>query len=128
MTLLDASVIIDGLRAKDLRLLEQMRSVDGAVCGVTRTEILGGARGAADRQKLVTILDGFARVLIADSLWDDVGDTQAALRSSGVTVPLADALLSTLAMSLGVDIWARDAHFQVIQQAMPSLKLFGEAT
>jgi hypothetical protein len=36
MTLLDASIIIDALRAKDIQLMRQMHSVGGAVCGVTR--------------------------------------------------------------------------------------------
>lgn len=105
MTLLDASIIIDGLRAKDMRLLEQMRSVGGAVCGVTRAEILSGARGYDDRQRLLTILDGFQQVAIPASLWDDVGGIQAQLRAGALTVPLADAILATVAIMLDVDVW-----------------------
>ena len=123
MTLLDASIIIDGLRAKDMRLLEQMRSVGGAVCGVTRSEILSGARGYDDRQRLLTILDGFQQVAIPEPLWDSIGETQAQLRAGGLTVPLADAILVTVALMLDVDLWANDAHFLQIQRILPTLRL-----
>jgi predicted nucleic acid-binding protein len=49
-------------------------------------------------------------------MWDAVGAVQAELRASGVTVPLADAVLTTVALALDVDVWARDAHFQSMQQ------------
>lgn len=123
MTLLDASIIIDGLRARDMRLLERMRSVGGAVCGVTRAEILSGARGYDDRQRLLTILDGFQQVAIPEPLWDGVGETQAQLRAGGVTVPLADAVLVTVALMLGVEVWANDSHFSQIQRILPTLRL-----
>ncbi len=59
-------------------------------------------------------------------MWDEIGDVQFQLRSGGVTVPLADAVLATLAMQLDVEVWARDAHFNKMQQVLPSLKLFNE--
>ncbi len=59
MILLDASTIIDGLRGKDLQLIGRMNSLGGAVCGVTRAEILSGAKGPQDRTRLLTILGGF---------------------------------------------------------------------
>jgi predicted nucleic acid-binding protein len=88
MTLLDASLLIDFLRTKDLLLLAQINSGGGAVCGVTRAEILSGARSTMDREKLITILDGFQQVSMPDPMWDDVGNVQAQLRTNGITIPL----------------------------------------
>jgi predicted nucleic acid-binding protein len=126
MTLLDASIIIDALRAKDVQLMRRMGSVGGAVCGVTRAEILSGARGAKDRAKLVTILDGFQQVSLPDAMWDEIGDLQAQLRTAGVTVPLVDAVLAVVAKSLDVDIWARDTDFNNMQRVVPTIKLYRE--
>ena len=126
MTNLDASIIIDGLRAKDMRLFGEMKSVGGAVCGVTRAEVLSGARDTEDREKLLTILDGFQQVTLPDSLWNEVGEILSNLRRSGLAVPLADAVLTTVSISLGIEVWARDAHFQAIQQRIPALKLYRE--
>jgi predicted nucleic acid-binding protein len=127
MTLLDASIIIDGLRTKNVQLIEQLRLIDGAVCGVTRAEVLSGARGRQDLERLCTILDGFQQIAIPDAMWDEVGATQAQLGARGVTVPLADTTLAVVAMSLNAEIWARDAHFNSIQQILPALKLYRES-
>jgi predicted nucleic acid-binding protein len=128
MTLLDASIIIDGLRAKDMQLMGQMNAASGAVCGVTRAEVLSGARGANDRAKLLTILDGFQQVGIPESMWDSVGDLQAKLRAGGVTVPFADAALAAIAPSLDTEIWARDTDFTNMQRIVPALKLYREVS
>jgi predicted nucleic acid-binding protein len=126
MTLLDASVIIDALRTKDVQLMGRMNTADGAVCDITRAEILCGARDASDRAKLITILDGFQQVAIPEPMWDEIGNVQAQLRAAGVTVPLVDAVLATVALSLDVELWARDADFRHIQRVLPTLKLFIE--
>jgi predicted nucleic acid-binding protein len=127
MTLLDASVIIDVLRSKDAQLLQSMMSANGAVCGVTRAEILSGARGSTDQAKLVAILDRFQQVEIPATMWDEVGTVQAELRANGITVPLADAVLIAVALSLDIEIWARDRHFVHAQHIRPALRLFRES-
>jgi predicted nucleic acid-binding protein len=126
MILLDASIIIDGLRAKDLQLLGQMNAVGGAVCGMTRAEVLSGGRGQNDRTRLLTILDGFQQVGIPEAMWDDVGDLQARLRAGGETVPIVDAVLATVGLALDVEIWARDADFHHMQRVSSALKLYRE--
>jgi predicted nucleic acid-binding protein len=125
--LLDASIIIHALRGKDLQLLGQMRLLGGAVCGITRAEVLSGARNAQDQMRLVTILDAFQQVAIPDALWDEVGFIQAQLRAGGVTVALVDAVLAAVALALDEEIWARDIDFQHVQRLFPTLKLYQEA-
>src|ERR1700676_611678 len=66
----DAGVLIDFLRTKDPKLDRLFRSLPVAVCGVTRAEILTGARGARDRQRLVQFLSAFQQVLIPEAAWD----------------------------------------------------------
>src|SRR5438067_9026070 len=99
MTLVDTSVVIDYLRTADPKLLGLFIAHDAAVCGVTRAEVLHGARSPADRARLVQALDGFRQVPIPDTLWDLVGDHLAALRRGGVTVPFGDALIATVAVA-----------------------------
>ena len=77
--LVDASVLIDFLRTKEPKLDGLYRSLPVAVCGVTRAEILAGARGAKDRQRLLLFLNQFQQVPTPDSCWDLVGDNLAAL-------------------------------------------------
>jgi predicted nucleic acid-binding protein len=124
MILLDASVIIDALRTKDIALMSRLASLGGAVCGVTPAEVLSGARGSADRSKIVTILDAFHQVSIPQSLWDLVGDAQAQLRAGGVTVPFSDAVLVAVALAIDSEIWAHDVDFVNAQRVLPHLKLY----
>src|SRR3712207_4062667 len=82
MILVDTSVVIDYLRTTDAKILALFQAHGAAVCGVTRAEVLHGARNPADRARLLTVLSAFQQVLIPDAAWDVVGDHLAALRSS----------------------------------------------
>lgn len=59
-----------------------------------------------------------------DSIWDTVGDNLQTLRASGVTVPFADIILATIAITNDDEFWTRDAHFALIQRALPARRLF----
>ncbi len=56
MIVLDASVLVDFLRQRDPRIEQALNELDLAVSGVTRAELLHGARDEADEQKFA----GFA--------------------------------------------------------------------
>ncbi len=126
MILVDTGVLIDFLRTKDLKLDGLFRSLPVAVCSVTRAEILAGARGAGDRQRLLQFLGTFQQIAIPETLWDLVGDTLAALYTRGVTVPFPDAVIATVAMENDIEVWARDPHYPMMQPILPRLKLFQE--
>ena len=126
MILLDTSVLIDYLRSHDAKLLGQMQAHDAVICGVTRAEILHGARTEQHREQLLVVLNTFPQVPFAEPLWDAVGNLLATLRAHGVTVPFADVLLAALSISLGVELWTRDAQFTKIQEHVPALRLFVE--
>jgi predicted nucleic acid-binding protein len=126
MILLDSSVVIDLFRAQDDRILDVILEHDAAICGITRAEVLYGARDASQRDKLMAALDLFQSLALPETIWDRVGDNLARFRTSGVTVPLADAIIATVAMTNNIELWARDQHFLLIKQTMPSLMLFQE--
>jgi len=126
MILIDAGVLIDFLRTKDPKLDGLFRSLPVGVCGPTRAEILAGARGGKDRQRLLLFLNRFQQVSTPDTSWDLVGENLAALYASGITVPFPDAVVATLGIENDIEVWARDPHFPIIQQVLPALKLFQE--
>ena len=126
MILVDSGVVIDYERTLDPKLDHLFRVLPVAVCGVTRAEVLHGTRSPHDRVKLLSILALFSTMLIPDDLWDHVGDNLAALRAGGVTIPFPDAVLATVAIASGCDLWTRDHHFAHIQRILPALSLFVE--
>lgn len=126
MILADTSVVIDLLRSRDRRLLDIAIDQQAAICGVTRAEVLHGARDANHRAKLLRTLDLFQAVPIPDALWDQVGDALATLRAAGLSMPLADVVIAVVAITRNIELWTHDKHFADIQKAMPSLKRFQE--
>lgn len=126
MILVDTGVIIDYLRTADPKLDNLFRSLPVGICGTTRAEILHGVRSAVDRTQTLIILNGFAPVTTPEPVWDDVGHNLHALRTNGVAVPFADAIIATVAISHHMELWTRDAHFTLVQQVLPSLTLFVE--
>jgi predicted nucleic acid-binding protein len=126
MILVDASVIFDHTRNRDPRLASLFSTIPVAVCGVTRTEVLHGARNPSDRATLVALLNRFGQIPTPEATWDLAGDNLCTLRMNGLTIPLADVLLAGVAIVHDIELWTRDAHFTMIQQHLPALKLFQE--
>jgi predicted nucleic acid-binding protein len=126
MILVDSCVIFDYTRGKDTRLLDYFRSLPAGICGITRAEVLHGTRSPSHRATLIALLNYFAQVRSPETIWDAVGDNLAILRRSGITVPIQDVILASIALEGGYEVWTRDAHFTAMQKFLPALKLFVE--
>jgi predicted nucleic acid-binding protein len=126
MILLDTSVLIDALRTADPRFQQLFTTHGAAVCGVTKAEVLYGARDAADYHRLDAALANFPNVDFPESLWERVGQNLFQLRTNGVTVPFQDVVIATLAIATNLEVWTRDHHYPHIQRIIRALKLFQE--
>lgn len=124
MILLDTTVIVQYLRTASEAIKAVLRAEPGAICGVTRAEILHGAKSDQDASDLTAALDCFVQLPIDEEVWNDLGRILRTLRSQGLAVPFPDALIATVAMRGGLLLWTYDAHFVVIQSALPDLRLF----
>ena len=126
MILTDTSVVIAYERTASGRLRQIMTAYDAAVCGVAVAEMFAGVRTPTQEARCRAALTDFRTLPIPDALWEQVGHNQSALLAGGVTVPLTDTIQATLALSLGVELWAYDTHFTLIQRVLPALRLFQE--
>jgi predicted nucleic acid-binding protein len=126
MILTDTSVVIVYERAPSPRLRRIVADNDAAVCGITVAELFAGVRNPRTEARVQAVLTDFRTLAIPDTLWEQVGRNQSALLVRGVTVPLTDTILAALALSLGVELWAYDTHFNLIQSVIPVLRLFVE--
>lgn len=126
MILVDSGVVIDYLRTGDAKLDQLFRALPVAVCGIVRAELLHGVRSPGDRQRTLTVLAAFQQVPIHEPVWYVVGDNLNQLRTNGLTIPFQDAVIASLAIANGIELWTRDGHFAHIQGVLPALKLFVE--
>jgi predicted nucleic acid-binding protein len=98
MILADTSIVIDFFHSADPTMRRIVVDEPVAICGITRSEVLHGARSSQDRAQIVAGLDLFKQISIVDSDWDEVGDLLASLRSAGIAVPMADAVIACVAI------------------------------
>jgi len=124
MILVDTSVLVRYLRTALPAIREVLVSTECAICGVTRAEILHGARTPHDANDLCEAMDAFIQLPIPQTTWDHLGHHLASLRASGLPMPFQDVLLAAVAIDHDVELWAYDAHFRMIQGVLPNLKLF----
>jgi predicted nucleic acid-binding protein len=126
MILLDASVLIDALRRPDPRLHQLFITYQAAVCGLTRAEVLCGARSVPHFQNLSAALARFPQISIPETTWDNLGQHLNTLRLRGITVPFPDVLLASVAIVNDIELWTHDAQFTLMQTVLPALRLFQE--
>jgi predicted nucleic acid-binding protein len=124
MILLDASVLVRYLRTASPAIREVLVSTDCAVCGVTRAEILYGARTPDQAESLRQSLDLFRQLPIREACWDHVGATLALLRARGLPMPFQDVLLAAVALDHNAELWSYDGHFRTLQSVLAGLRLF----
>ncbi len=124
MILIDTSVLVHYLRTPSQAIREVFASLECAVCGVTRAELLHGAKNASDTAALTAALDIFTQISIDSSTWDHLGLNLASLRTAGLPMPFQDVLIATVAIDQGVELWSFDEHFQKMQPALTRLRLF----
>lgn len=126
MILADTTVAIAYERSRSPRLTQIIQANAAAICGLSVAEMFAGVRTARDEARCLAALADFQRVPIPDALWEAIGRNQSQLLAQGLTVPLADAAIATLALHLDVELWHYDRHFTDIQMLLPRLKFFQE--
>ncbi|MCR5613966.1 PIN domain-containing protein [Treponema sp.] len=124
MVLADSNIMIDYFRSRNSELAQKIDSMDIALCGPIRSEILHGARTEAEIDNYLEAFQTFDNLLTDDYDWDGIGFILQTLRSNGISVPFADAVISYTAIKYDVPLWTRDTHFTIIQAYYPELKLY----
>ena len=126
MILADSNVLIDYFRSRDSELAKKIDSMPIALCGIVRAELLHGARNDEEIDDFLASFKTFENLINDDYDWDGTGVLLQTLRTNGIQVPLADALIAFTAIKYDIPLWTRDNHFKFIQGFYPELKLYEE--
>lgn len=124
MTLLDTGVLIRFARNPDDSHRSFLFNRECAISGVTLVELMQGARTPQELADIQEDLSVFPQYDPDSATWPLLGKNLYTLRKAGIRVPFQDALLATLAIQHGMDVWAYDAHFPLMQSVFWELQLF----
>lgn len=115
----DTCAWIDFFRGSGTPLASTLRAAlaEGAVlcCGVVLYELLRGAKGEAEKEKLVSVFDGLPQLDVSGETWIEAGLLASKLRGKGQTLPMSDVLIATLALKHGAVVLTIDRHFFAVE-------------
>lgn len=114
--LIDSSAWIHFLRDSDEKVadaVERAIADDRAVItGPVIAELLRGVRDDSHARQLRNLLGVVHGEVVRPDDWIECGRTMCKLRRQGVTVPLTDALIATVAARCNIAVLTVDVHFE----------------
>lgn len=84
------------------------------VCGVVIFELLQGIKSDAEKTKILNTLSNLKYAEMYKNLWQKSADISFNLKKNGLTVPLSDICISTIAIENNLTIFTLDKHFEQI--------------
>ncbi len=121
--LADSNIFVDFWRNPPQEMIDRFRRDQIVICGVVRSELLHGAVSEKNLGKIRETLELFDSFEMSKNDWYTLGEQLYMLRTHGLTVPLADAIIACLAMKNDVPVWTHDNHFRKMQEILKELKV-----
>ncbi len=90
----------------------------GVTAGPILSELLQGVKKDRSRQTILDHFEALPYVEVGRGLWIQAGQLGASLRRRGITVPLTDLVIATLAQAYGFQLYSLDHHFGRIPHLM----------
>ena len=114
--LIDTSVWIDFFRKPESetgeKIVKHLKRGSISTCGVVVFEVLQGAADAEEFTFLEENLKGLHFLDSSAEVFFEAGKTSYDLRKRGITLPLSDILIATLAIANRQIVWTKDQHFK----------------
>ena len=123
---IDTNVIVDLWKNPSDKAKDIIRDNEVCICGVIRSELLHGAYSERNLEEISRKLDLLEEINIKDNQWDRFGRFLYKLRTNGVSLPYADAIIAFTAITNDVIVLTRDKHFRLIKEVFPQLQLYKE--
>jgi len=91
---------------------ELVRKDQAVMTGVVLTELLQGIKTDKERQHLSALFSSLPFIETVREDWQSAGEDLQALRRRGITVPVTDAIIATVAHRRGLSVLTTDPHFK----------------
>ena len=116
--LIDTCAWIDFFRSKKGVLGDSVAHAiecdQALLCGPVLTELLQGAKGRKEKRQLDLLISGVEVLDTVKDDWVKAGLCLQGLREKGITLPITDALIATIAIRNSVSILTIDKHFEYL--------------
>lgn len=115
----DTCAWIDFFNARSTPLSAALETAlrSGAICtcGIVKYELVQGVKSKKEEQVLFAALQAVEHLEMTEPLWIKAGQLSGQLRKQGITVPLSDILIATLALESKASVLTIDRHFSLIE-------------
>ena len=103
-----------------VHLKNLLRSGQVALTGMVLAEILQGIRSPREARLVRRSLESLPFIEIDYKVWRQAGEISSALRRKGLTIPLSDIIIASVAITADHEVFTTDPHFEKI----PGLKRY----
>jgi predicted nucleic acid-binding protein len=102
-----------------LQLKEHIKEREVVMVGMVLAETLQGIRTKKEARRVKENLKKLPYLEVTWDAWEKAGELSRDLRRRGITIPLSDMIIASLAIVEGCEVLTVDPHFQHV----PGLKL-----
>lgn len=120
--LVDTSIWIEYFRGNK-RVQDVIHDIKRFQCfiiGPVIAELLLGIKTSGEKEQLITCMRALPMLEITDNDWVNAGNTGNLLRQKGITVPLPDLIIFSVADKNSCALFTLDKHFEIIKTAVAS--------
>ena len=120
--LIDTSIWVDYFKGSEVvtGAINDLETGTIYITGPVMTELIMGVKNKKESKDLVLALESLLCLEITGQEWIDAGMLGSALRQKGITIPLPDLIIFTVARNNNCAIWSRDKHFKIIRETTGS--------
>lgn len=126
--LADTNIIIDYWKPASREVYEVLNKVfvsnDVVIPGIVRAELLLGSRSEKNQKEMHENLAEFDTLDLERADWEALGDQLYNYRTHGVTIPISDAIMASIALTYGIPVWSNDKHFEMMKSVISELKVY----
>jgi tRNA(fMet)-specific endonuclease VapC len=116
MIVADSDVLIDALRGREPakgRIAEELEKGALATTAVSVFELLSGAKTAAAKKKVRTLLDAVLILPLDEQASESAAEVRKKLEAKGATIGMADYLIAGICLSRSAILLTRNkSHFE----------------
>jgi len=89
-------------------------------CGIILYELLQGVRSDSEKRQISEALSDLKYIEMSKPLWKKSADISASLKKKGLTLPLSDIFIASIAIEHDLSVFTLDKHFEQI----PGVKIY----